>query len=84
MHITRFGYFSATLSGLRFQACSGVPTIRPLRYLADNIRKAKCTRLGYGTSLSMLRTLDLSLAIVVPRGDHSVAQDPGQERNHDP
>jgi hypothetical protein len=29
-------------------------------------------------------TLDLPSAIAIPRGDHSVAQDPRQERNHSP
>jgi hypothetical protein len=36
------------------------------------------------TKLSRLHTLDLPSAVSVPRGDHSVPQDPGQESNHDP
>jgi hypothetical protein len=36
------------------------------------------------TRLSRLRSLDLPSVVAVPRGDHSVAQDPGQDRKHTP
>jgi hypothetical protein len=36
------------------------------------------------TRLSRLRSLDLPSVVDVPRGDHSVAQDPGQDRKHTP
>jgi hypothetical protein len=36
------------------------------------------------TKLSRLHTLDLPSAVSVPRGDHSVPQDPEQESNHGP
>jgi hypothetical protein len=29
-----------------------------LQYLANNVREAKCTRLGYGTKLNMMHILD--------------------------
>jgi hypothetical protein len=69
--------FWVTISGL----FRGAHHLGP-RYLADNVRKEKCTHYGYMTRLSMLRTLDLPSTVAVPRGDHLVAQDPGQERNH--
>jgi hypothetical protein len=38
------------------------------QYLAISVREVRCTRLGYGTRLSKLHTLDPPLAIAVLRG----------------
>jgi hypothetical protein len=49
------------------------------QYSAANIREAKCTRLVYGTRLSMLHTLYPPLALAFLRSSHSVTPDPEQE-----
>jgi hypothetical protein len=49
------------------------------QYSADSFRKAKCTRLGYGTRLSRLHTLDPPLALAFPMGGHSATRDPRQK-----
>jgi hypothetical protein len=51
------------------------------QYLLVNVREAKCTRLGYGTRLSWLYTLDPLLALAFLRGSHSATTDPEQENN---
>jgi hypothetical protein len=51
------------------------------QYLAVNIREVKCTRLGYGTRLSRLHTLDASLALAFRRSSHSATVDFKQENN---
>jgi hypothetical protein len=50
-------------------------------YLAGSVRETKCTRLGYGTRLSRLHTLDPTLALAFPRGSHSATRDLGQKNN---
>jgi hypothetical protein len=54
------------------------------QYLVCSVRKAKHTRLGYKNKLSMLCSLDLPLALAVPRGDHLIEQTPKQELDHKP
>jgi hypothetical protein len=51
------------------------------QYSVDNFREAKCTRLGYGTKLSRLHTLDPPLALAFLRGSHSATRDPRQKNN---
>jgi hypothetical protein len=55
-----------------------------LQYLAYSVRKAKHTCLGCRTKLSGLCSLDLQLALVVPRGGHLVEQSPKQKLDHRP
>jgi hypothetical protein len=57
-----------------------VPT-RPPVLSCDNVREAKCTRLGYITRLSRLFTLDLPLALAFLRNRYSTTLDPEQENN---
>jgi hypothetical protein len=47
-----------------------------LQYSAAIIREAKCARLGYGTRLNRLHTLDPPLALAFPRSSHSATLDP--------
>jgi hypothetical protein len=54
------------------------------QYLACSVRKAKHTRLGYMTKVSMLCSLDLPLAPAVPRGGHLVERTPKQKLDHRP
>jgi hypothetical protein len=44
-------------------------------YLAASVRETKCTRLGYGTRLSRLHTLDPPLALAFLRSSHSATAD---------
>jgi hypothetical protein len=53
------------------------------QYLAISVREAKCTRLGYGTRLSMLHTLDPPLALAFLRSSHSAAAYSEQENNQE-
>jgi hypothetical protein len=53
------------------------------QYLATSVREAKCTRLGYGTRLSKLHTLDPPLALAFPRSSHSATTDSEQENNQE-
>jgi hypothetical protein len=53
------------------------------QYLAASVREAKCTRLGYGTRLSKLHTLDPPLALAFPRSSHSATTDSEQENNQE-
>jgi hypothetical protein len=54
------------------------------QYLACSVSKAKHTYLRYRTKLSRLRSLDLPLAPVVPRGGHLVERTPQQKLDHNP
>jgi hypothetical protein len=51
------------------------------QYLAGSVGEAKCTRLGYGTRLSRLHTLDPPLALAFLRDSHSATRDLEQENN---
>jgi hypothetical protein len=55
----------------------------PLGYSAASVTEVKCTRLGYGTRLSRLHTLDPPLALVFLRSSHSTKPDPEQENNQE-
>jgi hypothetical protein len=55
---------------------SGPPVLN-----CDSVREAKCTRLGYGTRLSRLYTLDPLLALAFPRSSHSATLDFEQKNN---
>jgi hypothetical protein len=50
------------------------------QYLATSVREVKCTRLGYGTRLSRLHTLDPPLALAFSRSSHSATTDSEQEK----
>jgi hypothetical protein len=49
------------------------------QYLADNVREAKCTCLGYGARQSRLHNLDPPLALAFLRYYHSATRDHEQE-----
>jgi hypothetical protein len=54
------------------------------QYLATSIREANCTRLGYGTRLSRMHTLDPPLlALAFLRSSHSATADFEQENNQE-
>jgi hypothetical protein len=53
------------------------------QYLAASVREAKCTRLGYGTRLSKLHTLDPPLALAFLRSSHSATTGSEQENNQE-
>jgi hypothetical protein len=53
------------------------------QYLVVSVREAKCTRIGYGTRLSRLHTLDPPLALVFSRTGHSATADSEQENNQE-
>jgi hypothetical protein len=55
---------------------SGAPVLS-----CDSVREVKCTRLGYGTKLRRLYTLELLLVLAFPRSSHSATPDPEQENN---
>jgi hypothetical protein len=59
---------------------SGVHRLGP-QYLAGSIREVKCARLGYGTRLSRLHTLDLPLALAFLRSSHLATWHSKQENN---
>jgi hypothetical protein len=54
---------------------------RPPVLSYDSVREVKCTRLGYGTRLSMLYTMNPLLVLAFLRSSHSAILDPEQENN---
>jgi hypothetical protein len=57
-------------------------SMRPLdpQHLAVRVMEAKCTRLGYGTRLTRLHTLDLPLALAFPMSSHLATADSEQKK----
>jgi hypothetical protein len=53
------------------------------QYLAASVREAKYTRLGHGTRLGKLHTLDPPLALAFSRNSHSAIADSEQENNQE-
>jgi hypothetical protein len=51
------------------------------QYLVGSIREAKCARLGYGTRLSRLHTLNPPLASAFPRSSDSSTPNPKHVNN---
>jgi hypothetical protein len=53
------------------------------QYLAASVREANRTRLGYGTRLTRLHTLDPPLALAFRRSRHLATTDFEQENNQE-